>query len=116
MCWYTFGIGGPQTGTNHFTALVWKNTNQLGIGKAERDEEGKKCIYFLLRYLPSGNIETGNNEYIKNVEKGSFDPSYCSNVRDEGGLDGGYGFRRRTSRAVPNARRLLRAFLPNEFA
>ena len=94
MCSYTFGLDGPQSGTSHFTALVWKNSTQLGIGKAERNEDGRKCIYFVARYRPPGNMDMGNKEYIKNVEKGSFDSSYCSGVRKEGGLDGGYGFRR----------------------
>ena len=93
VCQYSFGIDGPQSGTTHFTQIVWKASAELGVGKAEKDENGEKCTFIVARYNPQGNFDTGNKEYVKNVEKGSFDSAYCSTVKKEG-LDGGYGFRR----------------------
>lgn len=94
VCHYTFFKEGPQPGTNHFTQLVWKESTELGIGKASnKQSDGTTCTFIVARYKPQGNFENDDNAYTKNVNKGSLDPSYCNNVK-KAGLDGGYGFKR----------------------
>lgn len=94
VCLYTFGRQGPQTGTSHFTQLVWKGTVELGIGKASNKQpDGATCTFIVARYNPQGNFENEDNAYVKNVEKGSFDERYCSYI-DRPGLEGGYGLKR----------------------
>ena len=94
VCQYTFGKQGPQSGTSHFTQLVWKESTDLGIGKAfNKQSDGATCTHIVARYKPQGNFERGGNDYRINIEKGSFDDSYCKNIK-KAGLDGGYGFKR----------------------
>lgn len=94
VCHYSFGKDGPQPGTNHFTQLVWKGSTELGIGKASnKQSSGDICTFIVARYKPQGNIDNDDHAYIKNIEKGSFDVRYCSNIK-RAGLDGGYGFKR----------------------
>lgn len=94
VCHYSFDKDGPQPGTNHFTQLVWKGSTELGIGKASnKQSSGDICTFIVARYKPQGNIDNDDHAYIKNIEKGSFDVRYCSNIK-RAGLDGGYGFKR----------------------
>ena len=94
VCQYTFGKQGPQSGTSHFTQLTWKDTTEMGIGKAiNKQSNGATCTFVVARYKPQGNFENGDNAYLKNIEKGSFDESYCKNIM-KAGLEGGYGFKR----------------------
>ena len=94
MCHYTFGKEGPQSGTNHFTQLVWKDSRELGIGKASKKQpNGETCTFIVARYKPLGNFESGDDAYVKNVEKGTFDETYCRNI-PKAGLEGGYGLKR----------------------
>lgn len=94
VCKYTFGKQGPQAGTNHFTQLVWKGSTELGIGKAtNKRSNGATCTFIVARYKPQGNFDNDDNAYTKNVDKGSFDASYCNSLK-KAGLDGGYGFKR----------------------
>uniref|UniRef100_A0A0B7A2Z1 SCP domain-containing protein n=1 Tax=Arion vulgaris TaxID=1028688 RepID=A0A0B7A2Z1_9EUPU len=50
-----------STGTGHFTQVVWKETKQLGVGKA-KDGNGK--IIIVASYLPAGNLI---GSFTKNV-------------------------------------------------
>lgn len=94
VCQYTFGKQGPQSGTSHFVQLAWKESTELGIGKAlNKQSDGATCTYIVARYKPQGDFERGDDSYRKNIEKGSFVDSYCKNIK-KAGLDGGYGFKR----------------------
>jgi len=94
VCQFTFGKQGPQPGTSHFTQLAWKESTELGIGKASnKQSDGATCTYIVARYKPQGDFESGDDSYRKNIEKGSFVDSYCKNIK-KAGLDGGYGFKR----------------------
>ena len=79
---YQFNAGSKNTGTGHFTQVVWKQSTVLGIGRAESEENGMKCAYIVGRYKPAGNFR---GEYQKNVPKGSFDASsYCATIKSNG--------------------------------
>lgn len=45
----------------HFTQVVWKNSKELGVGRAT---DGKGNWYAVANYLPPGNF---NNMYAENV-------------------------------------------------
>ena len=76
---YRFNRGGKNSGTGHFTQVVWKESTVLGIGRAESEENGMKCAYIVGRYKPAGNFR---GEYQQNVPKGSFDAnSYCATIK-----------------------------------
>jgi len=49
---YNFGSPGFSMNTGHFTQVVWKNTQELGVGKA-KDSSGK--VYVVCNYRPAGN-------------------------------------------------------------
>ena len=79
---YNFGSGGFSGGTGHFTQVVWKGSTQLGIGRAEIQQQGMKCAYIVGRYKPAGNMM---GDFPANVLKGSFDAnSYCASVSNSG--------------------------------
>ncbi|XP_074618603.1 Golgi-associated plant pathogenesis-related protein 1-like [Acropora palmata] len=67
---YNFGQSAGSPGTGHFTQVVWKESTQLGIGKAERRQYGLQCTYVVGRYRNAGNMM---GHYAENVPKGSFD-------------------------------------------
>jgi len=47
---YNFDKRTKQPGTGHFSQLVWKNTNRLGIGLAVSNHaEGESCSYVVAR-------------------------------------------------------------------
>ena len=80
VCQYTFGSG-FSSGTGHFTQVVWKKSIELGMGKADIDQNGMKCTYIVGRYKPAGNF---GNEYAANVEQGSFDKTAtCSKKKTD---------------------------------
>ncbi|XP_071096508.1 Golgi-associated plant pathogenesis-related protein 1-like [Haliotis cracherodii] len=49
---YDYNKAGFSSGTGHFTQMVWKGSNELGVGIAKGDD-GK--IYVVANYLPPGN-------------------------------------------------------------
>lgn len=51
---YNFGRGGWQSGTGHFTQVVWKSSKELGLGRAKTSDG--KLTYVVARYRPAGNI------------------------------------------------------------
>ena len=62
----------------HFSQLVWKESTELGIGRAEIQQQGMRCAYIVGRYKPAGNYE---GSYRENVLKGSFNREfYCPTV------------------------------------
>ena len=79
---YNFASGGFSGGTGHFTQVVWKRSTELGIGRAEVQQNGMKCAYIVGRYKPAGNFQ---GAFGDNVKQGSFDAnSYCSSVTNSG--------------------------------
>ena len=72
--------------TGHFTQVVWKGSTELGIGRAEVEKVIQnftmQCAYIVGRYRPAGNVK-GN--YLRNVQKGNYDPSYCEGVSSKRG-------------------------------
>lgn len=76
---YTFGQPNGSPGTGHFTQVVWKESVELGIGKADVNKNGMKCTYIVGRYRPAGNM---GGTYDQNVPKGSFNQAQaCAGVR-----------------------------------
>ena len=49
-----------QSGTGHFTQVVWKNTEEVGFAQAK----GRSMHYTVAMYHPAGNYL---GEYDKNV-------------------------------------------------
>ena len=72
---YNFASGRFSSGTGHFTQVVWKGSNELGIGRAESEQGGMKCAYIVGRYKPAGNMM---GDFPESVKKGSFDRSQCN--------------------------------------
>jgi len=60
---YDFNNPGYQSGTGHFTQVVWKASTELGIGKAVADNG---CVYVCARYAPGGNMQ---GDFEANVKK-----------------------------------------------
>ena len=50
---YNFGKPGFQSNTGHFTQVVWKSSEELGIGRA-KSADGKEFV--VGRYKPAGNM------------------------------------------------------------
>ncbi|XP_006872213.1 PREDICTED: golgi-associated plant pathogenesis-related protein 1-like [Chrysochloris asiatica] len=49
---YNFQQPGFTSGTGHFTAMVWKNTKKMGVGKASASDGSS---FVVARYFPAGN-------------------------------------------------------------
>lgn len=60
---YNFNRPGFSSGTGHFTAMVWKNTKKLGVGKATASDGSS---FVVARYFPAGNI-TNQGHFENNV-------------------------------------------------
>lgn len=76
---YTFGGENPAGGTLHFTQVVWKETKDLGMGKAVSERNGMTCTYVVGRYRKMGNM---GGEYKDNVPQGSFTQSTCEKIQE----------------------------------
>ena len=84
VCRYNFNIHRYQSGLGHFSQLVWKDSEELGIGKYTGRRNGWTCTYIVARYRRGGNVNTpGGRFFRENVSKGSFRRSYCNNVSDK---------------------------------
>ena len=55
---YNFARPGFSIETGHFTALVWRETTQVGFGIGLRIDGTFKCVFTVANYWPSGNINT----------------------------------------------------------
>lgn len=53
----------PPPPTGHFTAMVWKSTKKLGVGKATASDGSS---FVVARYFPAGNI-TNQGHFDNNV-------------------------------------------------
>ncbi|XP_077576906.1 GLI pathogenesis-related 2, like [Stigmatopora nigra] len=60
---YNFSSPGFTSGTGHFTAMVWKNSTTLGVGKAVASDGSS---FVVARYIPAGNI-TNQGHFENNV-------------------------------------------------
>ncbi|XP_007895631.1 GLI pathogenesis-related 2, like [Callorhinchus milii] len=60
---YNFNCPGFSSGTGHFTAMVWKNTKKMGVGKATASDGS---TFVVARYFPAGNI-TNQGYFEENV-------------------------------------------------
>ena len=76
---YTFGAASPSSGTGHFTQVVWKDSDTLGIGKATSKKGSMTCTYVVGRYKKAGNFQ---GKYKENVPKGSFSKDSCGKLDD----------------------------------
>ena len=65
---YTFNPA-PHFGgmAGHFTQVVWKTSVKLGIGMAEGQVNGDKCIFSVGRYREAGNY---GGKFEENVKQG----------------------------------------------
>ncbi|XP_037532902.1 GLI pathogenesis-related 2, like [Nematolebias whitei] len=60
---YNFSHPGFSSGTGHFTAMVWKSSKELGVGKASASDGSS---FVVARYFPAGNI-TNKGHFENNV-------------------------------------------------
>nr|XP_034990628.1 Golgi-associated plant pathogenesis-related protein 1 isoform X1 [Zootoca vivipara] len=60
---YNFQSPGFSSGTGHFTAMVWKSTKKMGVGKAAASDGS---TFVVARYEPAGNI-VNPGHYEQNV-------------------------------------------------
>lgn len=82
VCLYDFNNPGYESGTGHFTQVVWKASTELGIGRYTGKKGSWTCTYYVARYKPRGNIISAGY-FSDNVSKGSFSSSYCDSVKDQ---------------------------------
>uniref|UniRef100_A0A8D0C1S3 Golgi-associated plant pathogenesis-related protein 1 n=1 Tax=Salvator merianae TaxID=96440 RepID=A0A8D0C1S3_SALMN len=60
---YNFQSPGFSSDTGHFTAMVWKNTKKMGVGKASASDGSS---FVVARYEPAGNVINAG-QYEQNV-------------------------------------------------
>ncbi|XP_016365113.1 Golgi-associated plant pathogenesis-related protein 1-like [Sinocyclocheilus rhinocerous] len=60
---YNFNQPGFSSATGHFTAMVWKSSKKLGVGKAVASDGS---TFVVARYFPAGNI-TNQGHFQANV-------------------------------------------------
>ena len=72
-CFHNFSIHAFQNGSGHFSQLVWKATEVIGVGRAFGEKWGMNCTFIVARYFPKGNVDT-IMAFMENVENGTFDP------------------------------------------
>eukprot|EP00112_Aurelia_sp_Birch-Aquarium-sp1_P022647 Seg6460.2 transcript_id=Seg6460.2/GoldUCD/mRNA.D3Y31 product="Protein PRY1" protein_id=Seg6460.2/GoldUCD/D3Y31 len=68
---YNFNRGGYQSGTGHFTQLIWKGSTRLGAGVAKRGN----MVVVVARYAPRGNFMGRFAEHVHRQNYGARVPS-----------------------------------------
>ncbi len=58
---YNFSSPGFRSGTGHFSQVVWRDSTDMGIGKAE-SKDGK--IFVVANYKPAGNMMSRYKENV----------------------------------------------------
>lgn len=77
---YNFKSGSFSGKTGHFTQVVWKESTELGLGRASNTKKnGMVCTYVVGRYRSAGNYR---GEFQENVLKGNFSKSICDKLDD----------------------------------
>ena len=51
-----------SVGTGHFTQVVWKSSQELGVGKAKSDD-GRQ-VFVVCLYFPAGNYVGRHSENV----------------------------------------------------
>lgn len=72
-CCHDFSSHDFQNVSGHFSQLVWKATEEIGVGRAFGTKWGMNCTFIVARYKPEGNINS-EAKFKENVENGTFDP------------------------------------------
>ncbi|XP_043921035.1 Golgi-associated plant pathogenesis-related protein 1 [Protopterus annectens] len=60
---YNFNCPGFSSSTGHFTAVIWKSSKKMGVGKATSSDGSS---FVVARYTPAGNI-TNKGFFEENV-------------------------------------------------
>ncbi|XP_065065185.1 uncharacterized protein LOC135691294 isoform X1 [Rhopilema esculentum] len=68
---YNFNRGGYQSGTGHFTQLVWKGSTRLGAAVVQRGN----IVVVVARYAPAGNFMSRFGENVFRQKFGARVPS-----------------------------------------
>ncbi|XP_031549606.1 cell wall protein PRY3-like isoform X2 [Actinia tenebrosa] len=69
---YDFKRGGHQPQTGHFTQVVWKESTELGMGRA-KSKNG--MVFVVARYKPAGNnLRDFDNNVLPKVSSGQRSP------------------------------------------
>ena len=85
VCNPSYDFTSEEPGSSgHFTQLIWRNTNQLGVGRAEVERDGLVCTYIVARYRPAGNFL---GEFGKNVFQGNFNGRRCGISRKKSTIE-----------------------------
>jgi len=61
-----------------FSRLVWRSTQQMGIGRATFPVDNFNCTAVVARYKPYLNTQ----DYMNNVQKGKFEPTGCQYINN----------------------------------
>jgi len=64
--YYNYNSPGFSMSTGHFTQVVWRKSNRLGIGAATATNGGWTKLYVVANYAPSGNYM---GEFSQNVPR-----------------------------------------------
>ena len=73
---YDFTAEGLQS-SGHFTQIVWRESELLGIGKATATVDGVPCTVVVARYEPAGNVI---GKFRANVKQGEFTKKFCKTI------------------------------------
>ncbi|EDO49310.1 predicted protein [Nematostella vectensis] len=75
---YNFQRGGHQSGTGHFTQVVWKSSEELGVARAKSK---KGAVFVVARYSPGGNdLNAFNENILPKVSNGVKNGAYEKEV------------------------------------
>ena len=66
-----------------FSRMVWRSSQQLGMGRASFPVDNFNCTAVVARYRPYINMQ----DYMSNVQKGKFEPTGCQYVHNESNED-----------------------------
>ncbi|XP_043914400.1 uncharacterized protein LOC122790830 [Protopterus annectens] len=77
---YNFSRPGFQSNTGHFTQVVWKDSTEVGVGKAT---DGKGLFFVVGQYSPAGNV-TNLGYFEKNVLQKGTPQSSCADTSSKG--------------------------------
>lgn len=62
--YYSFRYPKYSKETGHFTQVIWKETEKIGVGFATSEYNSLYLLYVVVRYSPAGNVE---DYFSKNV-------------------------------------------------